>query len=146
MQAFAGKAFSIGTAWCVEGNLGAALWLPPGVKPAEETIASILDESVPQHLMADVNAMFDEMAAYHPSSPHWYLPTIGTVPHLHGRGVGSALMSEALSRCDQEHMPAYLESSNPANAAFYQRHGFEELGVIRVGDSPPMVPMLRRAR
>jgi hypothetical protein len=51
-----------------------------------------------------------------------------------------------LSRCDQEHMPAYLESSTPANAAFYQRLGFEALGVIRVGDSPPMVPMLRPAR
>jgi RimJ/RimL family protein N-acetyltransferase len=43
-------------------------------------------------------------------------------------------------------MPAYLESSNLANAAFYERLGFEALGVIRVGDSPPMVPMLRPAR
>src|SRR5258708_34019302 len=37
--AFAGKAFSTGTAWCVEGNLGAALWLPPWVKPDECGIA-----------------------------------------------------------------------------------------------------------
>lgn len=142
MRVFAGKAFSTGTAWCIEGNLGAALWLAPGVKPTEDAIANILDESMPQHVMADVNAMFGQMAAYHPSNPHWYLPTIGTEPHLHGRGIGSALMREALRRCDQQHMPAYLESSNPANAAFYQRLG----GVIRVGDSPPMVPMLRPAR
>jgi hypothetical protein len=46
----------------------------------------------------------------------------------------------------QERMPAYLESSNPANTALYQRFGFEGLGVIRVGHSPPMVPMLRSAR
>ena len=32
-------------------------------------------------------------------------------------------------------MPAYLESSNPANTALYQRFGFERLGVIRVGRS-----------
>lgn len=59
---------------------------------------------------------------------------------------GSALLAEALRRCDREHMPAYLESSNPINAALYGRFGFEPLGVIRAGNSPPMVPMLRRGR
>ena len=34
IRAFAGKAFSTGTAWCIDGNLGAALWLPLGVTPA----------------------------------------------------------------------------------------------------------------
>jgi ribosomal protein S18 acetylase RimI-like enzyme len=146
IRAFAGKAFSSGTAWCIDGSLGGALWLPPGVKPDEDAIATILDESVPQDEMADVNAMFGEMAAYHPCNPHWYLPTIGIEPHLHRKGLGSALLTQALSRCDQEHMPAYLESSNSANAALYQRFGFEALGVIRAGHSPSMVPMLRGAR
>jgi ribosomal protein S18 acetylase RimI-like enzyme len=146
IRAFAGKAFSTGTAWRIDGNLGGALWLPPGVKPDEDAIAAILDESVPPEVMADVNAMFGEMAAYHPRDPHWYLPTIGIEPHLRGKGLGSALLAEALSRCDQEHMPAYLESSNSANLALYQRFGFEALGVIRAAHSPPMIPMLRGAR
>ena len=146
IRTFAGKAFSIGTAWCIDGNLGCAMWLPPGAEPDEDAVAAILDESVPRDVMSDVNAMFAEMAAYHPSHPHWYLPTIGIEPHLHGKGLGSALLTETLSRCDQEHMPAYLESSNSANTAFYQRLGFEALGVIRAGDSPPMIPMLRGAR
>jgi ribosomal protein S18 acetylase RimI-like enzyme len=146
VRAFAGKAFSTGTAWCIQGKLGSALWLPPGVKPDEDAIAAILDESVPLNVKADVNAMFSEMAAYHPRDPHWYLPTIGIEPDCHNKGLGSALLEESLSRCDQEHMPAYLESSNPANETLYRRHGFEALGVIRAGDSPPLVPMLRRAR
>ena len=146
VRAFAGKAFSTGTAWCIEGNLGGALWLPSGVRPDEDRIAAILNESVPRDVMADVNAMFAEMAAYHPRNPHWYLPTIGIEPHLHRKGLGSALLTQALSRCDQEHMPAYLESSNSANTALYQRFGFKGLGVIRAGCSPPMVPMLRGAR
>ena len=146
MRAFAGKAFSTGTAWCIDGNLGGALWLPPGVRPDEDAIAVVLDESVPRDVMADANAMFTEMAAYHPRNPHWYLPTIGIEPHLHRMGFGSALLAEALGRCDQEHMPAYLESSNPANETFYRRLGFEPLGVICAGHSPPMVPMLRGAR
>ena len=67
-------------------------------------------------------------------------------PDLHRRGLGSALLREALNRCDQEHKPTYLESSNPANTALYQRHGFVALGVIRAAQSPPMVPMMRDAR
>jgi GNAT superfamily N-acetyltransferase len=146
IRAFACKAFSTGTASCIHGDLGGALWLPPGVRPDKDAIAVILDESVPPDVMADVNAMFIEMAAYHPRNPHWYLPTIGIEPHVHRKGLGSALLAEALGRCDQEHMPAYLESSNPANATFYRRLDFEPLGVIRAGHSPPMVPMLRGAR
>jgi hypothetical protein len=69
IRAFAGRAFSTGTAWCVEGNLGAALWLPPGVKPDADSIASILDESVARDVMANVNTMFAEMTAYHPAQP-----------------------------------------------------------------------------
>jgi len=116
------------------------------VKPDEDAIAAIVGESVPRDVMPDVNNMFGGMAIYHPRDPHWYLPTIGIEPHLHRKGLGSALLTEALSRCDQEHMPAYLESSNSANMPLYQRFGFEVLGVIRAGHSPPMVPMLRGAR
>jgi GNAT superfamily N-acetyltransferase len=146
MLAFAGKPSRLGRHGASTANLGGALWLPPGVTPDEDAIAVILDESVPRDVMADVNAMFTAMAAYHPRNPHWYLPTIGIEPHLHRMGFGSALLAEALGRCDQEHMPAYLESSNPANATFYRRLGFESLGVICAGHSPPMVPMLRGAR
>jgi len=86
--------------------------------------------------------MFAEMAGYHhPQCPHWYLPTIGVEPHFHGEGFGSRLLTETLKQCDQEHMLAYLESSNPANTALYQRFSFERLGVIRVGHAAPMVPI-----
>jgi ribosomal protein S18 acetylase RimI-like enzyme len=95
------------------------------VKPDEDAIAAILDESLPRDAMPDVNAMFAEMVAYHPRNPHWYLPTIGIEPYLHRKGLGSALLTQALSRRDQEHVPAYLESSNSANTALYQRFGFE---------------------
>lgn len=41
---------------------------------------------------------------------------------------------------------AYLEASKPDNVPFYQQHGFEATGEIRVGAAPPVVPMLRRPR
>ena len=55
-------------------------------------------------------------------------------------------MRHALSRCDRDGTPAYLESSNPRNITLYERHGFERLGTVQVGTSPSIVPMLRRAR
>jgi RimJ/RimL family protein N-acetyltransferase len=51
-----------------------------------------------------------------------------------------------VERIDAEGLPAYLESSNPRNISLYQRFGFEAIGEIRAGGSPPVVPMLRKAR
>jgi hypothetical protein len=55
-------------------------------------------------------------------------------------------MEHALIACDRDHSPAYLESSNPKNVPLYERHGFELLGTIQVGASPPIFPMLRKSR
>ena len=41
---------------------------------------------------------------------------------------------------------AYLESSNPKNMSLYERHGFESMGRIQIGDSPPAHPMIREPR
>jgi GNAT superfamily N-acetyltransferase len=47
--------------------------------------------------------------------PHWYLPLIGVDPAHQGKGHGDALMAYALQQCDRDHLPAYLESTNPRN-------------------------------
>jgi hypothetical protein len=49
-----------------------------------------------------------------------------------------ALLAESLARIDRERMPAYLESSNPANNHRYQRYGFEAIGEFYPpgGDTP----------
>jgi ribosomal protein S18 acetylase RimI-like enzyme len=146
VRAFAGRAFEHGTAYCLRGYAGAALWLPPGVYPDEETVAALLRATVAEPDQADLFAVFEQMAGYHPSEPHWYLPLIGVDPRRQGRGYGSELMRHALAACDRDGMPAYLESTNPANISLYERHGFEALGTIQVGASPPIFPMLRTPR
>jgi GNAT superfamily N-acetyltransferase len=47
--------------------------------------------------------------------PHWYLPPVGIDPRFHRKGLGSALLTEALGRCDQEHLPAYAHSGRGAS-------------------------------
>jgi ribosomal protein S18 acetylase RimI-like enzyme len=146
VKAFGGRAFDEGTAYCVEGYAGAALWLPPGAEPDHEALDAIIDANVPAHIKADANGVFDQMAVYHPTEPHWYLPLIAVDPSCQGQGHGSALMREALVRCDRDGLLAYLESSNPRNITLYQRHGFEVMGTIQVGSSPPLTPMSRKPR
>jgi GNAT superfamily N-acetyltransferase len=146
VRAFGGGAFTHASAYCSDDHAGAALWLRPGVHPDEQTLGEIVERSVSESIRGDSLAIFEQMATYHPPGPHWYLPLIGVDPAHQGKGYGAALMTFALQECDREHVPAYLESTNPRNISLYLRHGFKALGTIQVGTSPPIVPMLRAPR
>lgn len=146
IKLFAGKAFENESALCTADFSGAALWLPPDVHPEDEPLVKLFEETVAEELLEDMFAMFEQMGDFHPDEPHWYLPMIGVDTFQQSRGIGSALMKHALSICDRDRLPAYLESSNPRNIPLYERHGFEVVGKIQVGSSPPITPMVRKAR
>ena len=145
-RAFGGGAFEHSGAYCTDDFAGAALWLPPDVHPEEDAVGEIVERTVSASIRGDLFAILEQMAKFHPAAPHWYLPMIGVDPAHQGKGYGSALMTYALQKCDRDHLPAYLESTNPRNVSLYRRHGFEVLGTIQVGASPPLVPMLRQPR
>lgn len=144
VRAFGGLAFSQRSAYRTHGNEGAALWLPPGVQPEDEGIDEVLSSCLSSQRLKEVMLVMEQMGDYHPSEAHWYLPLIGVDPFYQGRGHGAALMKDVLRRCDEGGQLAYLESTNPRNIGLYERHGFVVLGRIQQGDSPPIVPMLRR--
>jgi ribosomal protein S18 acetylase RimI-like enzyme len=144
VKAFAGKAFEQGTAYVSGDFTGTALWLAPGVQPHAEPLEELLQSSLPNANQPDAFAVFEQMDHCHPRFPHWYLPLIGVDPQYQGKGHGSVLLRSVLRQCDKEQIPAYLESSNPANIALYERHGFETIGTIQVGRSPEIVPMIRQ--
>jgi ribosomal protein S18 acetylase RimI-like enzyme len=145
-RAFGGKSFALGTAFGIDRFAGAALWLTPGVSADEEALAGLIERTAPASIEQDLAGIFEQMASFHPREPHWYLPLIGVDPARQGQRLGDKLMAHALARCDAEQLPAYLESSNPRNLPFYQRHGFEKMGAIQAGSSPTIVPMIRSAR
>jgi GNAT superfamily N-acetyltransferase len=143
---FGGKAFALGTAHHVEAYRGAALWLPPGAAPDDEALVPLIAETVAPERLGDVFAIFEQMNAFHPSVPHWYLPLIGVDPVHQGKGLGSELLGQMLGAFDRERAVAYLEASNPRNVSFYERHGFEIRGEIQAGDSPTIFAMAREPR
>lgn len=145
-RAFGGRAFEEGTAHVAGELAGAALWLPPGVRSDEETMGVLMAQTVPEASQADMFSVFEQMGAYHPTEPHWYLPMIGIDPVQQGRGIGSALLAHALAAVDRDHAVAYLESSNPKNVPLYERHGFKVIGEVQAGNSPTIHAMLRQTR
>jgi GNAT superfamily N-acetyltransferase len=92
-------------------------------------------------------SLFNAMERAHPTEPHYYLESLGTRRGCQSRGGGSAVIAPVLARCDAEGVPAYLESSNPRNLAFYARHGFVERGVGGAPrGGPTMTTMWREPR
>ena len=115
------------------------MWLP-------RLVDALVAEAVPASNHEEVVGLLDQMGEFHPTEPHWYLPLIGVDLTMQSRGHGSALLRHALERCDRDRLPAYLEATSPLNKPLYERHGFEDLGVIQEGSSPPMWPMRREPR
>lgn len=143
VRTFGGKAFEHNTAYCIDGYTGAALWFPPGVEADIDPLVALFQHSVAKQEQVALFTILEQMGHYHPTQPHWYLSILGVEPTQQGKGYGSALMQHVLQECDRTFLPAYLESSKATNIPFYERHGFELLGTIQAGTSPPLFPMFR---
>ena len=92
-----------------------------------------------------VTRVLDEMHGYHSPEPCWYPPFVGVDPRHKGQGCNARLMKCALAQCNAQGLPAYLESSIPADITLYERHGFELMGRIQSASSPPVNSMCRMA-
>jgi ribosomal protein S18 acetylase RimI-like enzyme len=146
LAAFGGKAFDKQTVWSLGECAAVALWLPPGTEPDGETITTVLTEGVSPEKHADMFSVLAQMDSAHPQYPHWYLPWFGVKAGLQGKGLGGMLMAPCLEIVDASYLPAYLETPNPRNLTFYERHGFEVTGTAQAGTCPPVTFMLRPAR
>lgn len=88
-------------------------------------------------------ALLQFMEHRHIRERHYYLPYIGVTPDAQGSGLSTKLMAPTLRRCDELGVAAYLEATNPRNAALYERLGFISLAELSLAGSPPLVLMRR---
>ena len=73
-------------------------------------------------------ALWERFEAARPTAPHAYLSILATHPRHRGRGMAQQLVRDDLARFDGQGLPAYLESTNPANDHRYERLGFRATG------------------
>ena len=128
-------------------RLAAAVWLPPGawrsgwseLLRTAPALGGALRTGVPRALRLQ-----SVVERHHLREPHWYLEALGVVPEARGKGVGGRVVQPVLDLCDEQRLPAYLESSNPRNYSFYERHGFVRLTPLPVPPGCPVLLPMRR--
>jgi GNAT superfamily N-acetyltransferase len=141
-----------GWVWLTEGGEAASVWIAPGeheMTPAQEaSLAVELADWLGPDGRDDYLDLTSRFADAHPASPpHYSLSLLATHPAQRGRGLGMALLRANLELIDAEGMPAYLESTNPANDARYAGVGFERHGEFRATrDGAVITTMWRPAR
>jgi ribosomal protein S18 acetylase RimI-like enzyme len=146
LAALGGKAFDEQTVWSLAQFGAVALWLPPGTEPEGDDIISVLTKSVSAEKHVDMFSVLEQMTAAHPAFAHWYLPWFGVDAAQQGKGLGGQLLKTCLAVIDDSHLPAYLETPNPRNISFYERHGFAVTGQAQAGSCPAVAFMLRASR
>ena len=139
------------TMWTTQHCEGVAIWAPPGKwrHSLKEMLPLSRSLLFPQLLLraplVATGLALSERA--HPETPeHYYLAMLGTDPESQGRGLGSAMLKPMLDQCDDDGIPAYLESSKHANVAFYARHGFRVVREFDVLRGPRIYLMWREPR
>jgi GNAT superfamily N-acetyltransferase len=127
-----------------------AVWVPPAepeFTANEEARFGPLIDILLGERAGEVHALFDCFDEYHPGDePHYYLSLWATHRDHAGRGLGAKLMHDNLARIDAEHMPAYLESTNPANLPRYEALGFHRRTQFGPVGGPVITTMWRDAR
>jgi GNAT superfamily N-acetyltransferase len=136
--------------WVTERCESVAIWAPPRTRELsdadEERLVELVGELIGgDHANAVLQVLLEFESAHPRDVPHYYLSIVGTHDDNRGHGIGEALLAENLKLIDAEHMPAYLESSNPANLKRYMRLGFEPVGEIVIPDGRPAVVRMWRA-
>ena len=131
-----------GEVWTTADPLdGVAIWLPPehiALDPEKLNEAGFfaLPDAIGGDAFRRFTALLDYVEPFHRDDmprPHWYAMVIGVDQNAQGRGIGSLLLEPALSRADEDGLPCYLETCQPANVRFYGKHGFH---VVRHGTEP----------
>lgn len=128
-----------------------AVWLPPGAFPWSARRKARATPSFLRVAAADPQA-FSRFARYgataerhHPEGDHWYLVVLSVRRGVQRAGIGTRVLLPVLDRADADGTAYYLETSDPANVAFYERLGFavRDEAVQLVPDGPPHVTMWR---
>ena len=141
-----------GSACMTDGGEAVAIWVPPGGDELPPAGVKALDAFLAKHLDADevpaMHTLYERFEASRvPLGPHYYLSLLATHPDHRGRGIGQALLAANLASWDEAGVPAYLESTNPANDHRYARAGFRPIGGFEaVRDRAWVTAMWREVR
>ena len=129
---FVESAIPNGWVWTSDRAAAVAVWTPPGKSELSDEAEAKVEPFLMAELGAHAEPVLQVMEQFDSARPKgqdfYYLSLLGTHPDHRGRGLGMDLLAANLAQIDAETAAAYLESSNPANNARYERLGFKPHG------------------
>ena len=137
--------------WVAGTGEATSVWTPPGKAELSAEAEAKVEPFLAAELGAHAEAVLQVLERFEAVSPKdqgfYYLSFLGTHPEHRGHGIGMGLLESNLAQVDSAGMPAYLESSNPANNARYERLGFKPYAGFTTPDGEHSVTtMWREAR
>jgi ribosomal protein S18 acetylase RimI-like enzyme len=124
-----------------------ALWRMPGDSPLSSgglpSIAGLMTALVGKDRAADVGDGLHAVGAVQPAVPHAYLNFLAVAPERRRRGLGRLVLQPLLAEARRTARFVHLETTNPANYAFYESLGFAETARLRIGGDGPELRALR---
>jgi ribosomal protein S18 acetylase RimI-like enzyme len=141
-----GDSIASGTVFTIDEFRGVAAFMGPDSSVDEESLVTHVMSTATEETAEEVLALLEAASVCCPDGPHWSLPGIAVDPYYQGNGYGGQLMEFALKKIDQDHLPVYLESSNPMNISLYQRFGFNICESYQLDGRSIYTPMLRPAQ
>jgi GNAT superfamily N-acetyltransferase len=119
-----------GTVWVTDDCRGVAMWADRTGEPAEDELAarvwSDYRATVGEEAWAGLQRYDDALETYAPPRPYWYLGVLATHPSAQGTGLATSVLQPVFDVADAAGLDCWLETSVPANTAFYERRGFTE--------------------
>src|SRR5947199_85301 len=100
----------------------------------------------PGRRASEIHALWERFAENEPDGRYYHLEWWATRRDRRGEGLGTRLLREDLERVDADRLPAYLESTNPANIPRYEALGFRAMGEFAAPAGPTITTMWREAR
>jgi ribosomal protein S18 acetylase RimI-like enzyme len=148
---FVESALPNGWVWISGAGEATSVWTPPGKTELSAEAKAKVEPFLAAELGAHAESVLQVMGQFEAVSPDdesfYYLSFLGTHPEHRGHGIGMSLLETNLTHVDADGMPAYLESSNPANNARYERLGFKPHAEFTTPDGKhPVTTMWREAR
>ena len=136
-----------GRVWVSDQLDAVSVWTTPA---SADVIGDVFAELAPELSAIAGNraetaaAVEQALTPHRPSTPAWFLGTVGVRPERRGLGLGKAVIEPGLRAADRELQPAYLETSLEANVGLYRTLGFHVTAEIELpGQGPTTWSMYR---
>jgi GNAT superfamily N-acetyltransferase len=134
----------LGLVWEAGSGAGAMIWIPADQRDAVENGNDAMRSVYAQE---DGGRRFDRLGdcveSKQPEEPLALLDSVAVEPGAQGGGIGSALIQCGIGKARAAGHGALLETGNPRNVPFYERHGFRVVDEADVPGGGPHIWFMR---